>query len=252
MGHYVTPYKSGKELAEAMVAEKPNDLHSINARKLGIDRSEAKSLTYALLYGAQIPKIMKMLSLSKEKATRLYEDYWDSVPALKALKEDMTKLWESTGKKYIIGIDGRKINIRSQHSILNALFQSAGVIFAKYVTVVFAHKIEKQGLCIDPFIGDPDLCSMIEYHDEEDMYLKPKHLSFKTFKTEEEAKDFVKNWTGSQLSAISKGIDCYYVALPSVISVALEESVEEVSNFLNIRVPMGFEYMVGRTWYECH
>ncbi len=53
MGHYVIgstnrPYKNGRELAAALVAEKPNDIHSINARKLGIDRNSAKSFSYAL------------------------------------------------------------------------------------------------------------------------------------------------------------------------------------------------------------
>lgn len=53
MGHHVIPYLDGEALAEALIAEKPNDIHSINARKLGIDRSAAKSFSYAAIYGAQ-------------------------------------------------------------------------------------------------------------------------------------------------------------------------------------------------------
>lgn len=48
MGHYVLPYTDGDNLAAALIAEKPNDIHTINAKKLGIDRSSAKSFSYAL------------------------------------------------------------------------------------------------------------------------------------------------------------------------------------------------------------
>lgn len=48
MGHYVLPYTDGADLAAALIAEKPNDIHTINAKKLGIDRSSAKSFSYAL------------------------------------------------------------------------------------------------------------------------------------------------------------------------------------------------------------
>lgn len=48
MGHYVLPYTDGANLAAALIAEKPNDIHTINAKKLGIDRSSAKSFSYAL------------------------------------------------------------------------------------------------------------------------------------------------------------------------------------------------------------
>ena len=46
-GHYVYKYEGGPELAEPLLAEKPLDLHSINAKKLGIERDQAKALTYA-------------------------------------------------------------------------------------------------------------------------------------------------------------------------------------------------------------
>lgn len=252
MGHYVFKYPGGKELAQQFLAEKPNDWHSSQARAMDIPRTDAKSVDYGLIYGAQVKKLMKMLGVSEKRAKEIYDIFWENSPALKNLRDMVTKYWESTGKKFILGLDGRKIMVRSKHALLNSLFQSAGIIFAKYVTVIYASKIEKEGLCIDPFIGDPDFCSMIEYHDEQDMYLKPKFLKFKTFKTKEEAKEFVNNWEGNQLSAIGEGKDSFYVSLPSIPSIKLEESIEEVTKLLNVKVPMGFEYMVGNNWYECH
>lgn len=252
MAHYVKRYPGGEELGAQFLAEKPNDWHTSQAKAMGIERGEAKSVDYGLIYGAQIKKLMKMLGVTEKRATEIYNMFWDNSPALKALRDNVTKYWESTKKKSILGLDDRQITVRSQHALLNTLFQSAGIIFAKYVTVVYAQKIEEEGLCINPFKGDPDFCSMIEYHDEQDMYLKPKFLKFKTFDTKEEAEKFVGEWDGNQLSAISKGKEKYFIALPSVVSIKLEESVDWVTKTLNVKVPMGFEYMVGNNWYECH
>lgn len=46
-GHYIWKYEGGPELAEALVASKPNDIHSLNAAKLGIMRNDAKTFFYA-------------------------------------------------------------------------------------------------------------------------------------------------------------------------------------------------------------
>jgi len=252
MAHYVYNYPLGVELGLLFTGEKPNDWHTSQSLAMGISRGDAKSVDYGLIYGAQIKKIMKMLGVDEERAKEIYNMFWDNSPALKDLRDAVTKYWENTGKKYILGLDGRKIKVRSKHALLNSLFQSAGIIFAKYVTVLYAQKIEALGLCIDPFEGDPDLCSMIEYHDEQDMYLKPKHLKFKKFKTKEEGEAFIANWKGRQLSALGSSKKGFYVALPSIISEALEDSIEEVSRDLKVKVPMGFEYMVGNNWFECH
>lgn len=147
-----------------MMAEKPNDFHSLQAVKLDMSRGDVKALNYGLLYGAQIAKVMSMLNCNIDKATMLFNDFWESAPALKELKAELEHQWEMTGKSHIIGLDGRQIKIRSKHSILNFLFQSAGVIFAKYVTIFIFEDLEKQGLITYPFVGKPDACSMIEYH----------------------------------------------------------------------------------------
>lgn len=251
-GSYIYKYPGGPEMAKALVAEKPNDIHTLNSVKLGIPRVEVKSFTYAVLYGAAAAKIKKMLGVSLEEAKKLIDDFWNGNPALNSLKKNLEKYWESTDKKFVLGIDRRKIRTRSKHSLLNALFQSGGVIFAKYVSVYLMEKMEEQGLCIDPFVGKPDICSMIEYHDEQDMYANPKLFQFQVFDTEEQAEEFVKNWTGNQLSAVAKGKDKYFVTLPSKVSMGIEESMETVKNRLNISVEMGFEYMLGNNWYECH
>lgn len=163
-GHYIKKYPFGEELAESLVAEKPNDIHSVNSRKLGIERGTIKSLTYAILYGCSPKKLEDMLSFTPEQAKQFYDDYWDAVPALRDFKKAVEDFWDKNGKSYVPGADGRKLHTRSKHSLMNLLFQSFGVIAMKYVTILLMQDMEKQGYCISPFKGVPDVCSMIEYH----------------------------------------------------------------------------------------
>lgn len=250
-GHYVYKYEHGPELAATLIAEKPNDIHTIKAKELGMERSDVKSLVYAILYGAQPKKISKMLSCSIEKATEIFEAFWESVPALKQLKDSLEAYWEKTGKIHILGIDGRKIMTRSRHSLLNALFQSAGVICAKYVNVLTAQKLENQGYCIDPFQGTPDICEMIAYHDEAQYFISKNIVKFKTFDSEEDGLKFIENWQGAQLGALTEGTK-WYVTLPNDLSLNIEQAIKQVEKFLKLNVPLGYEWVVNKTWYGCH
>lgn len=163
-GHYILPF-NGEELAEQLLAAKPFDIHTLNANKLGISRDQAKSISYALMYGASYKKLKSMLGLSDSEAKVLYEAYWEAVKPLSDLRDEVSKVWKRRGSKYVIGIDGRKIMTRSQHSLLNALFQSGGVINAKYTTVFLFQYLEERGYKCDPFkYADLDCCGMIEYH----------------------------------------------------------------------------------------
>lgn len=163
-GHYILPF-NGDELAEQLLASKPNDIHSLNAKKLGIPRDQAKSVSYALMYGAAYQKLKKMLGLTDEQAKALFDAYWDAVEPLKNLRDAVGSSWEARGKSFVIGVDGRKIVTRSKHSLLNALFQSGGVICAKYSTVFIYQLLEEQGYKCNPFKDKTiDMCGMIEYH----------------------------------------------------------------------------------------
>lgn len=144
-GHYVYRYEGGPELAEDLLKEKPYDVHTLTGQRLGIDRSDAKAINYAIMYGAQAAKIAKMLKISKAEAEKLYQAYWDNTPALKELKVNLEKYWESTNKEYILALDGRRLNSRSQHSLLNLLFQGAGSIAVKYTIMLVAQYLEERG-----------------------------------------------------------------------------------------------------------
>lgn len=224
-----------------------------NSKKLGISRTDAKSVFYAIIYGSAVKKLSVMLNISYEKAKEIFDNFWKSMPALKELKNFLEAQWEDNKKEFIYGIDGRKLKTRSRHSILNNLFQSCGVICAKYTTIFLFEELEKQGLCIDVFEGKPDVAEMISYHDEGQLALSPSLLSFKTFNSKEEGEIFIKGWDGKQLGALSRGKnEKWFVALPNVISIATENAIKRTSEMLKLNVSLGYEWIVGRNWSECH
>lgn len=253
MGAYVMPYKDGAALAEALVAEKPNDIHSINARKLGIDRSAAKSFSYAAIYGAQPKKLAKMLGISEEEGKRLFNEYWEAVPALKELKQAVEKEWESGGKKHIAGLDGRLLNTRSKHSLINVLFQSGGAISAKWSSVLIAEYLDELGLLGNPFLHtktDTKVWFLIAYHDEVQFAVHPSLMKVKVFETEEAAKVFSKEHQGC--SAVGHGSKGYYVGLKTAPVEAIEHGINQACKKLNLGVQLGFEWIPGLTWGQCH
>lgn len=252
-GHYVKPFKGGDELALSLVAEKPNDLHTLNAIKLNIDRGEAKSVGYAILYGCGSSKFVKMLGMTKRESKIFYNNYWEAVPALKSLKDKLEFYWEHKwDKKYIVSLDGRKILSKSKHSLLNYLFQSSGVIFAKYVEVIFFEMLEKRGFKTNPFKDVVDICNMCSYHDEMNLMVKDGLFLRKEFNTNKEAKEYIKVNTNENLSDITHKDGKFLVYLPNDIVKILDKAVMKTEKLLKLRVDMGYEWAVGDTWEDVH
>lgn len=128
------------------------DPHTTNAEAYSlaagrtVKRGEGKGITYAVLYGAQAAKVAAMLGISTTRAQSVIDAFWDTNFGLKAVKEYLEKFWKSTGKKYILGIDGRKIWTRSQHSLLNAALQSTGAIMMDLAGIKLHEKLIDSGL----------------------------------------------------------------------------------------------------------
>lgn len=252
-GHYILPF-NGDDLAEQLLASKPNDIHSLNAKKLGIPRDQAKSVSYALTYGAAYQKLKKMLGLTDDQAKALFDAYWDAVEPLKNLRDAVGSSWEARGKSFVIGVDGRKIVTRSKHSLLNALFQSGGVICAKYATVFIYQLLEEQGYKCNPFKEKTiDMCGMIEYHDECQLAVNPKLIQYRIFKTEDELKEFESTWDGEQLgSAVDGKNGTLVVALPNPVSKAITKAIDMAVEEVKLKVPLACEWVVHKNWMGCH
>jgi hypothetical protein len=158
---YTYKYEGGKEYGEKLIAAKPNDFHTTFAAELTelvgrpVSRGEAKGgVKYGLTYGSQPPRLAKSTGWPLNTAKMVFDLFWERASPLRDLKVKLEKYWETTGgKQFVLGLDGRKIYTRSKHSLLNALFQSAGVICAKRAMVIHDRKIKQGGLHIDFFKG---------------------------------------------------------------------------------------------------
>src|SRR5574343_401215 len=174
-GHYCYKYEGGKEYSVALVAPKPNDIHTTTAKTISeligfaFSRDSSKATKYACTYGAQPPKLAKMNKWDSHIANLVFNGFWEAAAPLKALKEAVTEYWETKGrKKFIIGLDGRKIPTRSAHALLNCLFQSAGLICMKWAMVYHDRQMRDEGLSVDFWTEDwksrPFAQQMIHYH----------------------------------------------------------------------------------------
>jgi len=63
------------------------------------------------------------------------------LPALDRLQRDVKRV--ARNRKYLIGLDGRRLKVRSLHSALNLLLQSAGAIIMKQALVILDETLQE-------------------------------------------------------------------------------------------------------------
>ena len=130
LAHYLARFDKGR-YAKILTT---GDIHATNAERIGITRSQVKTVTYAFLYGAGDTKIGysydKQLSEdeARKKGAEIRKAYIDAIPGLKELLEGVHKASE---RGYVYGLDKRRILVDSKHKSLNYLLQGSAAIIAK-------------------------------------------------------------------------------------------------------------------------
>ena len=105
------------------------DIHTRNQLAAGLEtRDQAKTFIYAFLYGAGDSKIGSIVGRDAAVGKRLKEKFLRNTPALRTLRE---RVGVASGRGYVLGLDGRRVAVRSEHAALNTLLQSAGAIVMK-------------------------------------------------------------------------------------------------------------------------
>ena len=105
------------------------DIHTANQLAAGLEtRDQAKTFIYAFLYGAGDAKIGSITGGTAKDGKRLKEKFLGNTPALGRLRE---RVGVASGRGYVLGLDRRRVAIRSSHAALNSLLQSAGAIIMK-------------------------------------------------------------------------------------------------------------------------
>jgi DNA polymerase-1 len=144
VAHYLAQFDSG-EFARTVLE---GDIHTTNQRAAGLEtRDQAKTFIYALLYGAGDAKLGEIVGKGVKAGKELRERFYKNIPAFKKLRDSITEI--ASKKSYLTALDGRYVPIRSEHSALNLLCQSAGAIICKKWVVEFHKLMKEKGLIED-------------------------------------------------------------------------------------------------------
>lgn len=185
------------------------------------------------MYGAGDAKLGEIVGGTKEHGKKLREKFLKAIPAIKTLRDTIEKsliassVWvgginkvtwkrrESNGLDYthcIKGLDGRPVYVRSAHSALNTILQSAGALLCKLWMVRWEENMRKQGY---KHGWDGDFCWMVWCHDEAQVACRNKTVAE----------------------------DCVRIA---------QESMRQAQQEFNFRSQLDTEGKIGSNWYECH
>lgn len=160
-------YMNDQEFQEALLngdKEAGTDMHSLNARRAGVSRSHAKNVFYGYLFGAGANKTASQIGCSVTDAERIRKKFESGLSSLVDLLTDLRRFWKANG--YILGIDGRKIYVTSEHMLLVYLLQNFEAVLMKWAMVVAYEKIKEEKL-------DAKFATM--QHDEFQLIVKEEH-----------------------------------------------------------------------------
>jgi len=159
LGAWLAYYDRGEYAA--LVSNPDRDIHFHNACLFGIHSADvleipkatrdlSKRLIYCILYGGGAKKTGSIIlpegnqEQQYKKGKETIDTFYQNLPAIKKLKDNIDKALSQ--RDYLIGIDGRQLQIRSKHSALNQLLQSTGAITVKKATTILYEDMLKEGL----------------------------------------------------------------------------------------------------------
>lgn len=98
-------YAGQMDLIEEIKAGK--DVHSATAQLVGIERYKAKTLNFALLYGAGARRVSEMLGITEDEARELIRKFYAALPKVEDLIRQVRYVAKYRG--YIVNWFGRRI-----------------------------------------------------------------------------------------------------------------------------------------------
>ena len=138
--HYLHRYDGGR-YAKILLEQ---DIHQVNADKIGISRRQVKTITYCFLYGGGNQKLGlsydNMLSpeAAKKKGAEIRRAYLDAVEGLEDLVNATRRVAEGGS---IRAIDKRPIIVDKEHKALNCLLQGSAAVIAKRWLLLTDHNL---------------------------------------------------------------------------------------------------------------
>jgi len=155
LAHYLGAFDEGSFAKQLL----DGDIHSYNQKQIGLPtRDMAKRVIYGVIYGIGDTRLGEVVGKSSSEGKRIKTNLFKALPALKALRDNV--IIATRNKKYLLGLDKRKLIPRSEHSSLNLLIQSCGALIIKMATIILHKKLKEKNY-------DKDTCTMVAHvHDE--------------------------------------------------------------------------------------
>lgn len=164
--HFLYTFDKGEYVNEIL----NGDIHTHNQKMAGLaTRDQAKTMIYCLLYGGGNEKLGVVINGTAKDGKALKERFLNAVPAYKKLCNTIDKTliesseWIGSVNKAkwrkrhhpdnpkldithcVLGLDRRVIYVRSPHSALNTLLQSAGALICKKWVCLVEENMRKAG-----------------------------------------------------------------------------------------------------------
>jgi DNA polymerase I-like protein with 3'-5' exonuclease and polymerase domains len=138
LAHFMAKWDGGK-YADVLLG---GDIHTENQKAAGLEtRSQAKTFIYGFLYGAGDAKIGTIVGGTPGDGRKLKQKFLRSLPALGRLVDAVQA---ASKRGHLVGLDGRRIHVRSSHAALNTLLQGAGAIVCKQWLVLLEEHLSSK------------------------------------------------------------------------------------------------------------
>ena len=141
LAHYLGRYDGGR-YADILLND---DIHQVNADKIGISRRQVKTVTYAFLYGSGNELLGKSYDNSlqptqaKKKGSEIRKAY---VSAIDGLADLLAAVTNKATNGWLMACDGRRVLVDSPHKGLNYLLQCGAGIVAKRWMIIANDKLQ--------------------------------------------------------------------------------------------------------------
>ncbi len=194
LAHYMARYDEGAYVLVVTEGKKENgtDVHTVNTRAARLNkRDSGKTFMYALIYGAGDYKLGAIAydDFTDEQRDRFNAKYpgkktragalkrlgasrrealMTNLPALGQLVEAVKAAVKARG--FLVGLDGRKLHIRGEHSALNTLLQSGGAVVMKKALVLF-----EDGIAAPKRSTNVTVSYVANVHDEAQLETEEQH-----------------------------------------------------------------------------
>ena len=146
-------YMNDKEYTNEVIN---GDIHTANQTAAGLEtRDAAKTFIYAFIYGAGNKKIGSIIGGSERDGERVKEKFLRATPSLRSLREKVDGVSKSN-RRWLKGLDGRKIIIRHPHAALNSLLQGAGATVMKVALTKLDEYVKRERIKAYPVVNVHD------------------------------------------------------------------------------------------------